>query len=183
MNGKKTRLFVDMDGTLAEWQEGTPLEEVCAPGYFAQLPPNENMAKAMIRFWEYSRKNNIEVFILSAVFDDGHSIRDKNAWLDQYIPFIDAEHRIFVSCEEPKTAYINEHLGGMSESERLKAQQARHRRLQKQQRQLHQRKKQKSRFLQKTPLIHRTRNHQQTKMPIPSFRAFKKEMLPEKMYQ
>ena len=117
MNGKKTRLFVDMDGTLAEWQEGTPLEEVCAPGYFAQLPPNENMAKAMIRFWEYSRKNNIEVFILSAVFDDGHSIRDKNAWLDQYIPFIDAEHRIFVSCEEPKTAYINEHLGGMSESD------------------------------------------------------------------
>lgn len=119
MNGKKTRLFVDMDGTLAEWQEGTPLEEVCAPGYFAQLPPNENMAKAMIRFWEYSRKNNIEVFILSAVFDDGHSIRDKNAWLDQYIPFIDAEHRIFVSCEEPKTAYINEHLGGMSESDIL----------------------------------------------------------------
>lgn len=117
MNGKKTRLFVDMDGTLAEWQEGTPLEEVCAPGYFAQLPPNENMAKAMIRFWEYSRKNNIEVFILSAVFDDGHSIRDKNAWLDQYIPFIDAEHRIFVSCEEPKTAYINKHLGGMSESD------------------------------------------------------------------
>ena len=47
MNGKKTRLFVDMDGTLAEWQEGTPLEEVCAPGYFAQLPPNENMAKAI----------------------------------------------------------------------------------------------------------------------------------------
>ena len=43
--------------------------------------------------------------------------------------------------------------------------------------------KAKSRFLQKTPLIHRTRNRQQTKMPIPSFRAFKKEMLPEKMYQ
>ena len=43
--------------------------------------------------------------------------------------------------------------------------------------------KEKSRFLQKTPFIHRTRNRQQTKMPIPSFRAFKKEMLPEKMYQ
>lgn len=35
----------------------------------------------------------------------------------------------------------------------------------------------------KTPLIHQTRNHQQSKMPIPSFRAFKKEMLPEKMYR
>lgn len=56
MKGKKTRLFVDMDGTLAEWQEGTPLEEVCAPGYFAQLPPNENMAKAMIRFWGIQQK-------------------------------------------------------------------------------------------------------------------------------
>ena len=33
------------------------------------------------------------------------------------------------------------------------------------------------------PLIHQTRSRQQTKMPIPSFRAFKKEMLPEKMYR
>ena len=38
-------------------------------------------------------------------------------------------------------------------------------------------------FLQKTPLTHRTRNRQQTKMPIPSFLAFKKDMLPEKMYR
>lgn len=102
MNGKKIRLFVDMDGTLAEWQEGTPLEEVCAPGYFAQLPPNENMTKAMIRFWEYSRKNNIEVFILSAVFDDGHSIRDKNAWLDQYIPFIDTPPLTSSNCAQQR---------------------------------------------------------------------------------
>ena len=98
MNGKKTRLFVDMDGTLAEWQEGTPLEEVCAPGYFAQLPPNENMAKAMIRFWEYSRKNNIEVFILSAVFDDGHS----RYWDEHYVPLenIIAKHIICLGSAE-----------------------------------------------------------------------------------
>ena len=59
MKGKKNRLFVDMDGTLAEWQEGTPLEEVCAPGYFAQLPPNENMTKAKCSCstWLYGFRN------------------------------------------------------------------------------------------------------------------------------
>ena len=88
-------------------------------GLFCTTTSQRKHDKGNDSILEYSRKNNIEVFILSAVFDDGHSIRDKNAWLDQYIPFIDAEHRIFVSCEEPKTAYINEHLGGMSESDIL----------------------------------------------------------------
>ena len=32
------RLFIDMDGTLAEWQEGTPFEIVCENGYAANLP-------------------------------------------------------------------------------------------------------------------------------------------------
>lgn len=88
-------------------------------GLFCTTTSQRKHGKGNDSFWEYSRKNDIEIFILSAVFDDGHSIRDKNAWLDQYIPFIDAEHRIFVSCEEPKTAYINEHLGGMSKSDIL----------------------------------------------------------------
>lgn len=40
------RLFIDMDGTLAEWQEGTPFEIVCENGYAANLPVNGNMVDA-----------------------------------------------------------------------------------------------------------------------------------------
>lgn len=40
------KLFIDMDGTLAQWQEGTPFEIVCESGYAAKLPINGNMVKA-----------------------------------------------------------------------------------------------------------------------------------------
>ena len=33
------RVFFDMDGVLAQWQDGTPFEVVCSPGYFKNLPP------------------------------------------------------------------------------------------------------------------------------------------------
>ena len=100
MNQK--RLFLDMDGTLAEWQEGTPIEKVCEPGYFANIPPNQNVVTAAMLLYASRKQLDVELFTLSAVFDDGHSIRDKNIWLDRYVPFIDTDHRLFASCDKPK---------------------------------------------------------------------------------
>lgn len=98
----KKRLFWDMDGVLAEWQEGTPLEEVCEEGYFENLPPNPNMVSAIMQMYAARKEYDVELYILSAVFEDAHSIKDKNLWLDKYVPFIDSSHRLFVSCEGTK---------------------------------------------------------------------------------
>lgn len=63
------RLFIDMDGTLAEWQEGTPFEIVCENGYAANLPVNGNMVDATKSLVKLCHKKGVEVFILSAVLD------------------------------------------------------------------------------------------------------------------
>lgn len=43
----KQRLFVDMDGTLAEFHPVHSMEELHAKGYFAGLPPQQNVVEAV----------------------------------------------------------------------------------------------------------------------------------------
>ena len=61
----KTKIYVDMDGTIAKWQEDKCIEEVMASGYFRDLPPMENVILAIK---ELSQRTDIEIFILSCVY-------------------------------------------------------------------------------------------------------------------
>lgn len=119
----KPRLFVDMDGTLAEWrnikivierEEDATHEEVMrrldqvlySPRYYFHLRPQDNVVNAIRKI---VREGEIEVYVLSCVKKDafGQSpLADKNAWLNKYLPEIDNEHRIFVPDGENKTLYI-----------------------------------------------------------------------------
>ena len=40
------KVYFDMDGVLVKWQEGTSIETVCSPGYFANLPAEQNVVDA-----------------------------------------------------------------------------------------------------------------------------------------
>ncbi len=94
------RIFVDMDGTLAVWNSGTPFEEVCSPGYFAGLAPQDEVVSAVKRILD---QGGAEVFILSAVLSEyPWIIPDKNAWLDKHLPEIDRDHRVFACANAPK---------------------------------------------------------------------------------
>lgn len=99
------RLFVDMDGTLAQFKKVDTLETLYEEGYFRNLLPNENVVKAVRRFMEmYPEK---EVYIMSSVLSDSpYAQREKNQWIDYYLPEIDSTHRIFVPCGEEKVNYI-----------------------------------------------------------------------------
>lgn len=109
------RLFVDMDGTLAEFKPVDTLETLYEEGYFLNLPPLENVVnsiKEMMRL--YPEK---EVYIMSAVLSDSpFALKEKNAWLDHYLPEIDQEHRIFTPCGEDKLSYVP---GGAKETDYL----------------------------------------------------------------
>lgn len=74
----KKRLYFDMDGVLAKWQAGTPIETVCSPGYFANLPTEQNVVDALKLL---AKKDELELHILSAVFDEPHNIADKLHWI------------------------------------------------------------------------------------------------------
>ena len=105
------RLFIDMDGTLAELQEGTPFEIVCENGYAANLPVNGNMVDATKSLVKLCHKKGVEVFILSAVLDLSHSIPDKDKWLDNVLPGVfDTEHRLYVPYGMNKAEFVLQKL-------------------------------------------------------------------------
>lgn len=101
----KKRLFVDMDGTLAVFHPVKDLETLYEPGYFSKLSPIPNVVIAIRHI--VRNHPEIEVFVLSAYLSDSqYALAEKNAWLNRYLPEIDARHRIFLPCGENKADYI-----------------------------------------------------------------------------
>lgn len=101
-------IFIDMDGTLAEWQwEGKYTEK----GYYANLPEIPNMVKATKQLI----KDGFDVYILSAVLDDDHSADDKNYWLDKHLGknLMPDNKRIFVSYGRCKADYVGNDVKGV----------------------------------------------------------------------
>lgn len=115
---KKRRLFIDMDGTIAVWNNDASFEEVAAPGYFSNIPPMNNSLMA-VKYLVTELSDKYEIFILSSVFEDGHSVRDKNIWLDRYLPEIDKKHRIFVPYSRTKRDFVREVTGAIYDSDVL----------------------------------------------------------------
>ena len=107
---RKPLLFVDMDGTLAEWNTSLPkfAKEIFMPGYFKDRPAYPMVAQA-IRLLICS--GALEVFVISSVIDEPHVIADKNSWLDEHIPEVDNDHRIFCKCGENKAHKVREATG------------------------------------------------------------------------
>jgi len=105
----KTRLFVDMDGTLARFK-AAELEELYRPGYFADLEPQQSVVDA-IRLVCQSHPD-IEVYILSAALSDSKTaVAEKNLWLNQNLPELEKSHRIFLPCGKEKAAYVPNGVG------------------------------------------------------------------------
>lgn len=109
---EQKRLYVDMDGTLAVFNNQLESEEALyQEGYFRDLAPQQNVVDAVKLLME--KEPALEVFVLSAVLPTPYAEQEKNAWLDRYLPGIDSTHRLFVPCGEDKGKYIghalNEH--------------------------------------------------------------------------
>ena len=119
----RPRLFVDMDGTLAEWrnviitikkQEDANHDYMMkklnqllyTPHYFESLRPYKEVVKAI----QLIVKMNIpEVFIMSCYIEDIEGVsplQQKNNWTDYNIPEINQEHRIFVPNGKNKADYV-----------------------------------------------------------------------------
>lgn len=104
----KQRLFVDMDGTLAEFKTVDTLETLYEKDYFLNLKPNENVLGAIKQL---IAQNDIDVYILSAYLSDSHyALDEKNAWLDKYLPELPQEKRLFAPCGTDKSVVVPGHI-------------------------------------------------------------------------
>lgn len=85
---RKVNLFVDMDGVIAEYDFGKPLDFVNKRPLFSNIKVLE----------EISRIPNLDMHILSICRKDSQ-VNDKNDWLDKYAPFFKKENRNIISKE------------------------------------------------------------------------------------
>lgn len=108
-------LYVDMDGTLAEWRLDKCEKDTYEEGYFFELKPYSHVLAAIREIIELY-PDVVRIKILSAVHTDNpYAIPDKNRWLDKYLPEVQTESRIFIPCGENKADYC----GKLSEDDYL----------------------------------------------------------------
>jgi Uncharacterized protein conserved in bacteria len=101
----KKRFFIDMDGTLAEFKYTKNIETLYEKGYFKNLKPNTSVLSAVKTF--INNNPDIEVNILSSVLSDSkYALKEKNEWLNTYLPEIPENNRIFPPCGQDKKDFI-----------------------------------------------------------------------------
>ena len=89
---KNCCIFVDMDGTLVTWKPAKSLENLLERGYFRNMPPYETVVSAIKTLIGWGAN----VFVLSAYMEENpYSVDEKNEWLDEFIPEIEKDKRIF----------------------------------------------------------------------------------------
>lgn len=95
------RIFIDMDGTVAEIKPFISLDQFYQENYYLDLYPQQKLINALKTL---GKKH--ELFILSKVVDSPYCIEEKNQWLDTYMPFVTENHRIFVEYNDSKINHI-----------------------------------------------------------------------------
>ncbi len=86
---KKVKMFVDMDGVIADFDFGNN-------GDYDKKRPLYSSIEKLERI---SKKDNIDLYIFSATrMNKGYD--EKQYWLDKYAPFFKKENRVIISREK-----------------------------------------------------------------------------------
>ena len=86
---KKVKMFVDMDGVIADFDFGNN-------GDYDKKRPLYSSIEKLERI---SKKDNIDLYIFSATrMNKGYD--EKQYWLDKYAPFFEKENRVIISREK-----------------------------------------------------------------------------------
>lgn len=104
------RLFIDMDGTLAKFHDEVMyLERMYEEGFFRNLKPFENMVNGIKEF--IRMHPDIEVYVVSAAIKSEYVQKEKDEWLDQYLPEIPAERRLYPTVGSSKAEFVKNATG------------------------------------------------------------------------
>lgn len=109
------RIFVDMDGTLAKWNN-VEFEELFEEGYYRNLEPNMNILNEV----NHLISQGEDVYILSAYLTESdYAKKEKQEWVNQYLPELPEEKQIFVPYGTNKAEYLKEHYSPITNTDYL----------------------------------------------------------------
>ena len=99
-NANDPVLYVDLDGTLAEF-EYTEISNLYKQGYFLNRKPISSVLSGIKIFMK--KYPAIPVYILSAFLGDSkYAFQEKIMWVEKYLPELPSENMLFVKCGEVK---------------------------------------------------------------------------------
>ena len=103
----KPGVFFDQDGTLSTWR-WIDIEEVKKEGYFRSVQPHRNVIMAS----NILKLMGCPVGTYGAAWlEDGHSVADKDFWMDAHASHIAKHNRIYVPCGTEKASFFEEKVG------------------------------------------------------------------------
>lgn len=101
-------LLTDMDGVLVEFNKAASIEDLYSKEYFLKQKPMLNVVKA-IRMLQLA-DNGIRVGSCSKYLEGSNAKKDKNTWLDKYVPEIPIEDRFFCPYSAEKETVIRKDI-------------------------------------------------------------------------
>ena len=113
------RLFIDMDGTLAEWRPSSTPEELMEEGYFSGLRPT-GLINVVKKLFEKNPRFIADTYILSAVIPTSkYAKKEKLEWIRKHLPMIDDAHILFSKDGCSKREYAEKFFGGLTKADFL----------------------------------------------------------------
>lgn len=120
------RLFVDMDGTIAKWNN-VAFEQLYEKGYYRNLEPDNDILQEVKMFIE----TGFDVYILSAYLPDvkdektgklikkSYALDEKKEWVREYLPELKEKNAIFVPYGTNKAEYLRDNYSPVYKNDYL----------------------------------------------------------------
>ena len=120
------RLFVDMDGTIAKWNN-VAFEQLYEKGYYRNLEPDNDILQEVKMFIE----TGFDVYILSAYLPDvkdektgklikkSYALDEKKEWVKEYLPELKENNAIFVPYGTNKAEYLRDNYSPVYKNDYL----------------------------------------------------------------
>lgn len=108
--GKTIKLWIDMDGTLCEWNPKATCRDLYQEGYFFHCIPHQNVIEALIKM--KIERPGIEINIISAYLEDSkYALTEKRKWLEstKLEPLI--TRKVFLPCGLSKVSFLEKVRG------------------------------------------------------------------------
>lgn len=91
-------LIFDLDGTLADFNNGGGIEKMNEKGFFRNLQPYEKGLQTVRNLWNEGN----EIFVLSTCLINENCKREKMEWIAEHLPFIPKENILLINTGQVK---------------------------------------------------------------------------------